>query len=163
MPGEKVLGSRFTVKDRYEQQDEVFHIMRIEKLIAYIFLTFILLVACFNIIGSLSMLMIDKKQDVETLRNLGATNRQISRIFMLEGRMISLAGAVLGIVLGLGMCWAQIEFGLITMGDAEGSFIIEAYPVSIHPLDIAIVFLTVLAVGWLAVWYPVRYLSKNLL
>lgn len=160
---QKVLGSRFTVKDRYEQQDEVFHIMRIEKLIAYIFLTFILLVACFNIIGSLSMLMIDKKQDVETLRNLGATNRQISRIFMLEGRMISLAGAVLGILLGLGMCWAQIEFGLITMGDAEGSFIIEAYPVSIHPLDIAIVFLTVLAVGWLAVWYPVRYLSKNLL
>lgn len=160
---QKLLGNRFTVKDRYEQQDEVFHIMRIEKLIAYIFLTFILLVACFNIIGSLSMLMIDKKQDVETLRNLGASNRQISRIFMLEGRMICLAGAVLGILLGLGMCWAQIEYGLITMGNAEGSFIVEAYPVSIHPWDIALVFLTVLAVGWLAVWYPVRYLSKNLL
>lgn len=160
---QKTLGSRFTVKDRYEQQDEVFHIMRIEKLIAYIFLTFILLVACFNIIGSLSMLMIDKKQDVETLRNLGASNRQISRIFMLEGRMISLAGAVFGIILGLGMCWAQIEFGLITMGNAEGSFIVEAYPVSVHPWDIVLVFLTVLAVGWLAVWYPVRYLSRNLL
>lgn len=160
---QKVLGERFTVKDRYEQQDEVFHIMRIEKLIAYIFLTFILLVACFNIIGSLSMLMIDKKQDVDTLRNLGASNHQISRIFMLEGRMISLAGAVLGIILGLAMCWAQMEFGLITMGDAEGSFIVEAYPVSIHPWDIVVVFLTVLAVGWLAVWYPVRYLSRNLL
>lgn len=159
----KALGSGYTVKDRYEQQDEVFHIMRIEKLIAYIFLTFILLVACFNIIGSLSMLMIDKKQDVETLRNLGASNRQISRIFMLEGRMISLAGALLGILLGLGLCWAQMEFGLITMGDAEGSFIVESYPVSVHPWDIAVVFVTVLAVGWLAVWYPVRYLSKNLL
>lgn len=159
----ELLGERFTVRDRYEQQDEVFHIMRIEKLIAYIFLTFILLVACFNIIGSLSMLMIDKKQDVETLRNLGASNTQISRIFMLEGRMISLAGAFLGILLGLALCWAQQEFGLITMGNAEGSFIVEAYPVSIHLWDIAIIFLTVLCVGWLAVWYPVRYLSRNLL
>lgn len=160
---EKVLGERFTVKDRYEQQDEVFHIMRIEKLIAYIFLTFILLVACFNIIGSLSMLMIDKKADVDTLRNLGATNSQICHIFMYEGRMINLAGAVLGILLGLGLCWLQMEFGLITMGDAEGSFIIESYPVSIHPWDIGFIFITVLIVGWLAVWYPVRYLSKNLL
>lgn len=159
----ELLGERFTVKDRYEQQDEVFHIMRIEKLIAYIFLTFILLVACFNIIGSLSMLMIDKKQDVETLRNLGASNNQICRIFMIEGRLISLAGAILGIILGLALCWAQQEYGLITMGNAEGSFIVEAYPVSVHPWDILIIFLTVLCVGWLAVWYPVRYLSRNLL
>ncbi len=160
---EEILGGDYVVRDRYEQQDEVFHIMRIEKLIAYIFLTFILLVACFNIIGSLSMLMIDKKADVETLRNLGATNTQICHIFMYEGRMISLAGAVLGILLGLALCWLQMEFGLITMGDAEGSFIIESYPVSIHPWDIVLVFATVLVVGWLAVWYPVRYLSKNLL
>lgn len=158
-----LLGNRFSVKDRYEQQDEVFHIMRIEKLIAYIFLTFILLVACFNIIGSLSMLMIDKKTDVETLRNLGASNKQICRIFMFEGRMISLAGAIFGIILGLVLSWAQQTFGIITMGDAEGSFIIEAYPVSIHVWDIVLVLVTVLVVGWLAVWYPVRYLSKNLL
>ena len=160
---QQVLGERFVVKDRYEQQEEVFHIMNIEKLIAYIFLTFILFVACFNIIGSLSMLMIDKKADVETLRNLGANNQQISGIFMLEGRMISLAGAVLGILIGLGLCWAQVEFGLITMGDTEGSFIIEYYPVSIHVWDIVIIFFTVLVVGWLAAWYPVRYLSKKIL
>lgn len=160
---QQTLGTRFQVKDRYEQQEEVFHIMRIEKLIAYIFLTFILFVACFNIIGSLSMLMIDKKADVETLRNLGADNKQICRVFMYEGRMISLAGAVLGILIGLGLCWAQVEFGLITMGDTEGSFIIEYYPVSIHVWDIVVIFLTVLAVGWLAVWYPVRYLSKKIL
>lgn len=160
---QEVLGNRFSVKDRYEQQDEVFHIMRIEKLIAYIFLTFILLVACFNIIGSLSMLMIDKKADVDTLRNLGATNPQICHVFIYEGRMISAAGAVVGILLGLLLCWLQMEFGLITMGNAEGSFIIEAYPVSIHFWDIVIIFVTVLVVGWLAVWYPVRYLSKNLL
>lgn len=160
---EEVLGERFVVRDRYEQQEDVFHIMHIEKLIAYIFLTFILLVACFNIIGSLSMLMIDKKADVETLRNLGATNSQISHIFMLEGRMISLAGAVVGILLGVALCWVQQEFGIITMGDAEGSFIVDAYPVSVNVLDLVIIFVTVLVVGWLAVWYPVRYLSKNLL
>lgn len=157
------LGDRFVVKDRYEQQEEVFHIMRIEKLIAYIFLTFILFVACFNIIGSLSMLMIDKKTDVETLRNLGADNQQICRVFMFEGRMISLAGALLGILIGLGLCWAQMEFGIITMGDTEGSFIVEYYPVSVHVWDIIVIFVTVLAVGWLAVWYPVRYLSKKIL
>lgn len=160
---EEVLGERFVVRDRYEQQEDVFHIMHIEKLIAYIFLTFILLVACFNIIGSLSMLMIDKKADVETLRNLGATNSQISHVFMLEGRMISLAGAVVGILLGVALCWVQQEFGIITMGDAEGSFIVDAYPVSVNALDLVIIFVTVLVVGWLAVWYPVRYLSKNLL
>lgn len=160
---EEVLGERIVVRDRYEQQEDVFHIMHIEKLIAYIFLTFILLVACFNIIGSLSMLMIDKKADVETLRNLGATNSQISHVFMLEGRMISLAGAVVGILLGVALCWVQQEFGIITMGDAEGSFIVDAYPVSVNALDLVIIFVTVLVVGWLAVWYPVRYLSKNLL
>lgn len=159
----EVLGDRFSVLDRNEQQEEVFHIMRIEKLIAYIFLTFILLIACFNIIGSLSMLMIDKKTDVETLRNLGATNKQISHVFMYEGRMISLFGAIFGIILGLALCWAQQQFGIIKMGAMEGEFIIENYPVSVHVWDIVIVFFTVLLVGWLAVWYPVRYLSKNLL
>lgn len=158
-----LLGEQFSVQDRYEQQDEVFRIMRIEKFISYLFLTFILLVACFNIIGSLSMLMIEKKLDVQTLRSLGATDRQICRIFMFEGRMISLAGAVTGLLLGLLLCWLQQEFGLITMGDSEGSFIVEAYPVSVHLGDLALIFLTVLLVGWVAVWYPVRHLSKNLL
>lgn len=159
----ELLGNRFVVRDRYEQQEEVFHIMNVEKLIAYVFLTFILLVACFNIIGSLSMLMIDKKKDVETLRNLGASNKQICNIFMLEGRMISIAGALVGIAVGVGLCLLQQNFGLITMGDAEGSFISESYPVSIHVWDLVIVFLTVLVVGWIAVWYPVKHLSKSLL
>ncbi len=160
---EKMLGEKFKVRDRYEQQEEVFHIMNVEKFIAYIFLTFILLVACFNIVGSLSMLMIDKKKDVETLRNLGADNKQICQIFMLEGRMISAFGAIVGIVIGVALCLVQQELGLITMGDAEGSFIRESYPVSIQVWDLVVVFFTVLIVGWLAVWYPVRYLSKSLL
>ena len=158
-----LLGDKFTVQDRYEQQDDVFRIMRIEKLISYLFLTFILLVACFNIIGSLSMLMIEKKQDVQTLRSMGATDRQICHIFMFEGRMISLAGAVIGLLLGLLLCWLQQEYGLISMGQSEGNFIVEAYPVSVHPWDLVVIFVTVLLVGWAAVWYPVRYLSKNLL
>ena len=159
----KLCGDRFVVRDRFEQQDETFQIMKIEKLIAYIFLTFILVVACFNIIGSLSMLIIDKRQDVATLRNLGASDRQITRIFLFEGRMISALGAILGILLGLLLCWIQQEFGIIALGSQAGAFIINAYPVSVHPEDILLIFVTVLAVGFLAVWYPVRYFSRRLL
>lgn len=159
----QLLGARFQVQDRFEQQADVFRIMRIEKLISFVFLTFILLIACFNIIGSLSMLMIDKRQDVRTLRSLGATDGQVCDIFMLEGRMISLAGAAVGLLLGLVLCWLQQEFGLISMGSSAGSFIVEAYPVSVHVGDLVIVFLTVLVVGWAAVWWPVRYLSRRLL
>ncbi len=158
----ELAGSRYYVRDRFEQQDDTFRIMKIEKLIAYIFLTFILVVACFNIIGSLSMLMIDKRDDVVTLRNLGATDRQISQVFLFEGRMIAAIGAVAGIVVGLLLCWLQQEFGIIALGRAEGAFIISAYPVSVHPMDIVIVFFTVMAVSFLAVWYPVRYFSRRL-
>ena len=158
-----IAGSRFTVKDRFEQQDDTFKIMKIEKLIAYLFLTFILTVACFNIIGSLSMLIIDKRDDVVTLRNLGASDSQIVRVFLFEGRMISAAGAVLGIALGLLLCWLQQTFGLVRLGSTSGSFIIDAYPVSVHPEDVALIFVTVLAVGFLAVWYPVRYFARRLL
>ena len=157
------FGERFKVEDRYEQQSDVFRVMRIEKLISYLFLSFILLVACFNIIGSLSMLMIDKRQDIQTLRSLGATDSQICTIFRLEGHIISLAGALLGLVFGAALCWIQQEYGIVTMGDTEGSFIIEAYPVSVYLTDILLVLVTVLAVGWLAIWYPVRYLTNKLL
>lgn len=159
----KIVGERYKVEDRYEQQADTFRIMKIEKLIAYFFLTFILMVACFNIIGSLSMLMIDKKDDVVTLRNLGATDKQIVQIFLFEGRMISAAGAVVGILLGLLLCWLQQTYGLVSLGSSSGSFVIDAYPVSVHPTDIILIFITVLAVGFLAVWYPVRYFAKRLL
>lgn len=160
---QELAGDRFMVLDRYEQQADTYQIMNIEKLIAYAFLTFILMVACFNIIGSLSMLIIDKKEDVNTLHNMGATDRQITRIFMIEGRMIAMAGAVIGIVLGLLLCWVQHTFGVVALGGSSGSFVVDAYPVSVHFWDIVIVFFTVVAVSWLAVWYPVRYLSKRLL
>lgn len=160
---QQLAGDRFLVQDRYEQQDDTFKIMKIEKLMAYLFLTFILIVASFNIIGSLSMLIIDKKDDVVTLRNLGANDKQIVRIFLFEGRMISAIGAVLGILLGLLLCWLQQTYGLVALGSSSDSFVVNAYPVSVHPWDIVLVFVTVLAVGFLSVWYPVRYFAKRLL
>lgn len=158
-----MLGEGFVVQDRYEQQADVFRIMEIEKLISYLFLTFILAVACFNVIGSLSMLILDKREDVNTLRNLGADNRLITRIFLFEGRLISIFGAGIGIVLGLLLCYLQQEFGLISLGNGNGAFVVDAYPVSVHLTDVLLVLVTVVAVGFLAVWYPVRYLSRRLL
>ena len=160
---QKIAGTKYKVLDRFEQQEDTFKIMSIEKLMAYIFLTFILIVACFNIIGSLSMLIIDKKNDVVTLRNLGANDKQITRVFLFEGRMIAVIGAVIGIGLGLLLCLLQQQYGFVRLGESEGSFIVDAYPVSVHYTDVAIIFVTVIAVGWLAVWYPVRALSKRLL
>ena len=142
----EIVGSKYRVLDRFEQQSDTFNIMQIEKVLAYVFLTFILMVACFNIISSLSMLIIDKKADAATLRNLGATDRQIRSIFLFEGRIISAIGAVVGILLGLLLCWLQQEFGLVHMGDSAGSFVVNAYPVSVHYDDVAIVFVTVLLI-----------------
>ena len=159
----KIGEGKFRVLDRYEQQEDTFKIMKIEKLIAYIFLTFILVVACFNLIGSISMLIIDKRNDVVTLRNLGANDSQIVRIFLFEGRMISTIGALAGIAVGLLLCWIQQQWGLVGLGRSSGSFIIDSYPVSVHPEDVIVIFITVLAVGYAAVWYPVRYFSRRLL
>lgn len=159
-----LAGKKYKVEDRYEQQADTFKIMEIEKLMAYIFPTFILIVACFNIIGSLSMLIIDKKDDVATLRNLGANEKEITRIFLFEGRMIAVIGAIVGIGLGLLLCLLQQQFGLVSMGGGNGAFVVTAYPVSVHYTDVFIIFLTVIAAGWLAVYYPVRALeSKRLL
>ena len=158
-----IAGDKYRVLDRYEQQEDTFRIMKVEKFIAYIFLTFILIVASFNIIGSISMLIIDKKNDVVTLRNLGATDKQIKRIFLFEGRLISFLGAMAGLLLGLLLCWLQQQFGLVALGQSSGTFVVDAYPVSVHPEDVVAVFVTVVVVGFLAVWYPVRYFIRRLI
>lgn len=161
---QQLLGDDFTVEDRYEQQSDTFRIMKVEKLISYIFLTFILVIACFNVIGSLSMLIIDKREDVVTLRNLGANDKLISRIFLMEGWMISFVGAIVGIILGLLLCYAQQTFGILSLGGGSGAgFVVDAYPVSVHWQDILLIFITVILVGLLSVWYPVHYLSRQLL
>lgn len=153
---EALLGEGFCVKDRYEQQEDVFRIMQIEKLISYAFLCFIMLVACLNIMGSLSMLMIEKREDAKTLSALGSTQRQIRRIFALEGLMIIFGGAMTGMLLGLILCLLQQEFGFIRMGQSEGSFIIDAYPVVVRPGDLMLVLLTVVLLGFLSVMWATK-------
>lgn len=153
---EVLLGEGFCVKDRYEQQEDVFRIMQIEKLISYAFLCFIMLVACLNIMGSLSMLMIEKREDAKTLSALGSTQRQIRRIFALEGLMIIFGGAMAGMLLGLILCLLQQEFGFIRMGQSEGSFIIDAYPVIVRPGDLMLVLLTVVLLGFLSVMWATK-------
>ena len=159
------LGKDFQVLNRYEQQADTYRIMEVEKLISYAFLSFILLIACFNVIGSLSMLIIDKRADVVTLRNLGANDRLISKIFLLEGCMISFMGAIIGVALGLMLCFAQQEFGILSLGSgaSSGAFVVDAYPVSVHFSDVVLVLITVLVIGYLSVLLPVRYLSRRLL
>ena len=162
---QRMLGTDFLVLDRYEQQADTYRIMEVEKLISYVFLSFILLIACFNVIGSLSMLIIDKRNDVVTLRNLGANNRLISFVFLFEGYMITFFGALIGIGLGLIVCFIQQEFGVIPLGSgaSAGAFVVDAYPVSVYATDVVLVLITVLVTGFLSVFFPVRYLTRRLL
>ena len=162
---QRMLGTDFLVLDRYEQQADTYRIMEVEKLISYVFLSFILLIACFNVIGSLSMLIIDKRNDVVTLRNLGANNRLISFVFLFEGYMITFFGALIGIGLGLILCFIQQEFGVIPLGSgaSAGAFVVDAYPVSVYATDVVLVLITVLVTGFLSVFFPVRYLTRRLL
>ncbi|MFH2096055.1 MAG: FtsX-like permease family protein [Bacteroidota bacterium] len=158
-----ILGQDFAVKDRYEQKEFMYRIMESEKLIIFLILTFILIIASFNIIGSLTMLILDKKSDINTLRSLGANIRSIRRIFLLEGWMISVVGAVFGLLLGALLCWLQVEFEMIKLqGDADRLFI-TAYPVEMQWLDFIMVFVTVVCIGFAASWYPVRYITRKYL
>lgn len=156
----RTLGSGYRVEDRFEQQADMFRLMQVEKLLAYVFLTFILLVASFNIIGCVSMLIIEKREDIATLRHLGAHEPTIRRIFLFESMLVSLSGAALGLILGAAACWAQQRFGLLRLGSA-GDFIVEAYPVALEVRDVLLVLLTVVAVSLASLWYPVRYLTRR--
>lgn len=155
----KILGDKFQVKNRYEQQESFFKIMQIEKWITFLILCFILLIATFNIIGSLSMLIIEKKQDIETLRNLGANNNLIKRIFLMEGWMISIVGAIAGIIIGTAISLVQQHVGFLKLGTG---YVVDAYPVVTKFSDILLVFFTVLLMGILSALYPVRYIRKQI-
>ncbi len=154
------FGNDFDVKDRNMQHDYAFKIMQSEKWAIFMILVFILLIASFNIIGSLTMLIIEKENDIQILKSLGAENKIIRNIFFLEGLFISFVGAIIGIIIGAIICQLQIRFGLIKLGN-EGSFIIENYPVVMQTMDFIWVFITVLIIGILAAWYPVRYITKK--
>ena len=156
-----LLGEGFVVKDRFEQQEAFYKMTQIEKWVSYLMLCFILVLALFNVLGSLAILMIEKEEDVSKLRSMGADNRLINRIFLFEGWMISVLGSIIGVVIGIGLCFLQQHFGFIKMGDMAGTFIVDAYPVIIAWTDVFIVLLTVITIGFLAVLYPVYYFGKK--
>jgi len=157
---EEMLGTDYEVKNRYEQHEVFYKVMQSEKWYIFLILTFILIVASFNVIGSLTMLIIDKKEDIVILRSLGSSLKTIRRIFFLEGWMISLIGALAGTGIGLFICWLQETFGLLRLGQS-GSFVVDYYPVDIQMLDVLGVFATVLAIGFIAAYYPVRYITRK--
>ena len=157
---QEILGEEFLVRNRNEQNELFYRIMRSEKWAIFFILTFILVIASFNIIGSLTMLILDKQDDIDTLDSLGASASLIKRIFLLEGWMISIAGAVIGLILGSFISWLQAEYGLIKLS-GSGSFIIDAYPVVFQLTDVLWVFLTVLGIGFLAAWLPIRYIARQ--
>ncbi len=154
------LGPGYKVLDRYEQQADFFRILRIEKLLTFLLLVFILLIASFNIIGSLSMLMIDKREDIQILSHLGADDQTIRRIFLLEGWLISLLGTICGVVIGVVLCICQQEFGWLKLGSGD-NYIISAYPVLVQWTDVILIAAMVMALGFVAAWYPVRKLNSK--
>ena len=151
----KTLGPGYKVLDRYEQQASFFNILRIEKLLTILLLVFILLIASFNIIGSLSMLIIDKHEDIQILSHLGADEATIRRVFLLEGWFISSLGALIGLIAGVLLCLGQQYFGWLKLGSGA-EYVISAYPVQVQILDIVLVALIVLALGFIAALYPSR-------
>lgn len=157
---EAAVGKRFQVKNRFQQQEFLYNIMKSEKYAIFLILTFILLLATFNVVGSLSMLILDKKKDIAILQSMGATMKLIKRIFMTEGMMISFIGAVSGMILGGVICWIQQTYGIIRMGGPDSTFVVSAYPVQMQPLDFLLVFVTVMLIGYLAAWYPVHNIRK---
>ncbi|MCX6322325.1 MAG: FtsX-like permease family protein [Bacteroidia bacterium] len=157
----KIFGKGFVVQNRYEQQEIFYKVMRSERLAIFFILTLILIVASFNIIGSLTMLIIEKERDIEILKSLGADNDLIRKIFIFEGWLISIIGAVAGIILGFAICWLQQTFGLIKL--QSESLIMDSYPVVMKVKDFIIVPGTVLLIGYWAAWYPVRFLTKKFL
>ncbi len=153
-----LLGEQFHVKNKYQQHDMLYKTMQSEKWATYLILVFILVIASFNILGSLSLLIIDKKDDIAILRSMGASPSLIRKIFLYEGWLITVTGVLAGLFLGIMVSLAQIHFQLITL-PGNGSFVITAYPVKIDPIDLALITAVVLSIGFLAAWYPVRYIS----
>jgi len=158
-----MLGDGFSVKNRFQQQELLYKVMKSEKWGIFMILSFILIIATFNVIGSLSMLIIDKKKDITVLWSLGADHRMIKRIFLYEGLMITVVGAFLGLILGSLLCWIQQQFGIIQLQSADNSFVINAYPVQMVFIDFVYIFLTVFIIGLASAWYPVRRISKKYL
>ena len=157
---QKVLGTKYMIENRFQQQKFLYKILNTEKLAVFLILTFIMIIAAFNIVGSLSMLMLDKKKSIETLRSLGCTLKDIQSLFFKKSMLTIISGIVIGLFCGLGLAFLQQTFGIITFGG--GSFVINTYPIAIVFKDVILVAVTVLLIGGLASWYPAKLLSRKL-
>lgn len=155
-----VIGEDYDVKNQQEQQETLYRIMRSEKWAVYVILTFILILATFNVVGSLSMLMIDKRKDTEILKSMGADNRLIQKIFLNEGLLISVAGGIIGLLLGIILVLLQQQFGFVKFGTG-GNYIVDAYPVLLKFKDVLLIFATILAVGCTSAFLTVRHALKK--
>lgn len=155
-----VIGEDFTVKNQQEQQETLYRIMRSEKWAVYVILTFILILATFNVVGSLSMLMIDKRKDTEILKSMGADKRLIQRIFLNEGLLISVAGGIIGLLLGIILVLLQQQFGFVKFGTG-GNYVVDAYPVLLKLKDVLLIFATILVVGCTSAFFTVRHAMRK--
>lgn len=158
----QILGDEYQVKNRFEQQADSYRMVNIEKWVTFLILAFILIIAAFNVVGSLSMLILEKKNDIQILKNMGASNKLITQIFLLEGWMISLLGAAVGLILGLVLCLIQQYFGILKLGNVPGTFLVDSYPVVVAFWDVLFIFFTVCFIGFVTVLYPVNNLRKQL-
>jgi len=158
-----LLGDGFVVKNREQQHAFLFKITQSEKLITFLIVSLILVIASFSIVGSLTMLIIDKKRDIHILRSMGANKSLLKRIFITEGWLISIMGAFIGITIGLALSYIQQYFGIISLGNASGGFLVDSYPVKVELMDSVYVLAMVLGVGFLAAYYPVSFVSKKYL
>jgi len=157
---QKVLGTKYMIENRFQQQKFLYKILNTEKLAVFLIFTFIMIIAAFNIVGSLSMLMLDKKKSIETLRSLGCTLKDIQSLFFKKSMLTIISGIVIGLFCGLGLAFLQQTFGIITFGG--GSFVINTYPIALVFKDVILVAVTVLLIGGLASWYPAKLLSRKL-
>ena len=160
---EEILGDKFIIQNRFQQEELLYKIMKSEKLSIFLILSFIILIAAFNIVGSISMLIIDKKRDIVIMKSLGAENSLIKKIFLSEGLMISVTGCLIGLILGFTLCVLQLKFGLVPLGTHQGAFIVNYYPVEMKFTDFVSVFIIVFLIGLLASWLPVRRISSRYL
>ena len=156
-----IIGANYSVKNQQEQQETLYKIMRSEKWAVYVILTFILILATFNVVGSLSMLMIDKRKDTEILKAMGADNSLIQRIFLNEGLLISVAGGIIGLLLGIVLVLLQQQFGFIKFGTGGGNYVVDAYPVLLKIKDVLLIFATILVVGCTSALLTVRHAMRK--
>ena len=160
---QQIAGDAFVVKNRFQQQELLYKIMKSEKWAIFIILSFILVIAVFNVVGSLSMLILDKRKDIAVLFSMGANEKLIKRIFLVEGLLISFSGAVLGLFLGYMLCILQLKYGFIKLGPDTSAFIIPYYPIKLYFADFVAVFTMVFFIGMVAAWFPVKQIADKYL